>query len=143
METQTQQAPEDLVDPFDGDSKTFEVTSEINVEQVQREISERLGRQVRVALTIGLGEIASKDKPGVLFVSPADIDGRTVRGVVESHKPRKVLPPTPAHPANGPLVPNTPDVAAAREKLAEGGRLTSTEVSNLFRDILGVDPTQG
>lgn len=77
-------SPEELktTDPF-GDSKTFEITKEVNEAQLQAEIEEAVGHPVQ----FGVHRIPGETE-GILFISPGkEIDGRTVAGKIRTHKP--------------------------------------------------------
>lgn len=128
-------------DPFEGDSKSFEVTSEVDTAQLQKEISQRVGKQVQVALVIEFGKIASEANPGTLFVHPESVDGRSVRGVIESHTPRRSAPvAVPEAPSISDSA--DPEVQQAAAKLAEGKTLTTAEISAVLKAILGVAADQ-
>jgi hypothetical protein len=107
------------IDPFDGDSMSFDVTSPIDISQLQEEISEKVGEQVQAVLSVeDIDHTISVGRPAVVFVHPKSLDGRTVRGAITSHVP---------------IVPVTNEVSteitAALEKLASGATLTTAEIS--------------
>lgn len=118
----TSDAPEEKnSDPF-GDSMTFEVTSEIDTYQLEQEISERVGKQVHVALEVPLGQIASKEHPATLYVSPGTLDGRTVRGAIVSHTP---------------VVADPTEREVLIKKLTDGETLTQDDIAAALKLLLG------
>jgi hypothetical protein len=118
----TSVAPEERnSDPF-GDSMTFEVTSEIDTYQLEQEISERVGKQVHVALEVPLGQIASKEHPATLYVSPGTVDGRTVRGAIVSHVPAQS---------------DQSEREVLVKKLTSGETLTQDDITSALKLLLG------
>lgn len=79
-------------DPFGGDCQQFAWPRDVHVGQLQVEVSEALGEEVRVALVLprdGAGEpmAASGEHPVQVFVSPSMANAEAVREVMAVHKP--------------------------------------------------------
>lgn len=72
------------IDPF-GDSKTFQVTKPVNLCQLLDEINAALDFRVQMIMS-GPSE-PSEDDPATLYVSPGQVDGRTVQGKIKGHDP--------------------------------------------------------
>jgi hypothetical protein len=126
-------------DPFNGDCDSFEVTSPIEIVQLQNEIITRTGVEaVMICLTYdGPDAVISTEHPGTLFVAPKSLDGRTVRGAIETHVPAPAVPQVLPVPAT-PEVVITPDLAPIIEKLSAGKTLTTAEISLLLTALVGV-----
>ncbi len=131
--------------PFDGNSIHLAVTREINVSQLQEEISQRTRSEVEVALKVDdISHIASKDRPATLFVSPGSLNERVVQTVIENHVAKQVgqAQPSPSSQDDAPgfNVETLPaDAQELVQKLADGKDLKASESSNLLRAILGIE----
>ncbi len=131
--------------PFEGNSVRLAVTREINVAQLQSEISQRLRSEVQVAIqTDSPTHIASEQRPVTLFVSPSGVSERVIQAVVDNHVAKQVGQPVagvdPDQPSAGFNVASlTPEGQALAQKLAEGKDLKVAEASDLLRAILGIE----
>jgi hypothetical protein len=122
------------IDPFDGDCESYKITSPINLSQLQAEIVERVDQPIRMVLSVDdIDHVPSEEHPAALLVSPESLDGRTVRGAIDSHKPKVAAAPVPTV---SPIVDATPLVAAAIEKLRAGETLTTREISAVLEASL-------
>ena len=119
-----------------GDSESYEVTAPINLAQLVEEIKDRVGKGVKVNAFLkceDIDQIASKERPALLFVSPASLDGRTVRAVINTHVPTAHVPVVPVAPA---LIDATPVASAAMDKLRAGKTLTTAEISAVLGALI-------
>jgi hypothetical protein len=128
-------------DPFEGDCVSVAVTKQINLAQFQEEIAEQIGREVQVALVgLGLGEIASKDRPGLLYVSPKSVGTRALTEAVERHIADDDLLPSPQADggSSGPSVSLddlSKEAQAALAKANDGKTLTTAELTHVVTSL--------
>lgn len=132
-----------VTDPFTdehgrGKSKRFEITTPINLGQLQDEIEEALGFEVRLASSAPRPfEDASEDNLLTLFVdADEDVDGRTVRGAIDSHRPSDPTATVPEAKAPAKVGDLDEDTQAAIAKLGEGETLSTKEISKVLKVLL-------
>jgi hypothetical protein len=133
------EAPEELETPsgvlkevaepiFGGEAKSMAVTKDVNVQQLVREIDDRLGDPGRYQVVGHLEDDdnpVSEKNPLTLYVH-GDADMRTVRGVVESHE---------KDPGYG-LTDEEKNLNELKERLRSGEDLPASELNQLLRSIL-------
>lgn len=130
--------------PFGGNSVRLAVTREINVSQLQDEITQRTKTEVQVVLLVDDPDhIASKANPATLYVSPGNLSERVLQAVVEQHVAHKVAPaPTvgvdPATTGGFNVATLPAEAQALVEKLKDGKDLKASESSDLLRALLGI-----
>ena len=112
-----------MIDGFEG-SKPYEITKPIDLGVLISEISERVGEKVEAATSLeSIDHVPSQDRPALLFVNPASLDGNIVLEVVDAHV-------VPVRVSALPVV--SPVVAAAMKKLKTGKTLTTAEISAIL-----------
>ena len=124
-------------DPFEGDCVSVETTKQINLAQFQEEISEQAGREVSIALGgLGLGEIASKGKPGVVYASPKSIGERALREAYERHHADDSLLEQPKQQTSTVTLDLSDEAEKALEKAHDGKTLTTAELTSLVTALV-------
>lgn len=114
--------------PFGEDAKEFEVTAPLDVSQFKAELEAKVGFEVHIALVQeDPFTPTSEDSPGVLFVSPESIDGRTVHGLIQTHEVDPDFHMTEADKTK----------RALREKIAAGEALSPQETTQALSVLLG------
>lgn len=116
--------PEEIkaTDPFDGNSKSFEVDKEINLAQLQHEIEDASGTTLQFSLHRIPGETG-----GTLYIAPGkDIDGRKVVGKIKSHTPDPLFGLTDEQRMR----------AQVAEKVRSGKVLTPEELTIILQSLV-------
>lgn len=136
-----------LIDPFgENQSKRFEVTEPFDLTTLVEAITSAVEEEdVQVAACVpDLSAPVSAENPAVIFVVPSSVDGRTVRGVLDTHLVPEPETPTEPAPEPPPLLPSEPsdDVADARDRLRDGETLSVEDLSLLLRAILNPPPAE-
>ncbi|MET7363250.1 hypothetical protein ABZS76_33100 [Streptomyces sp. NPDC005562] len=119
------------VDPFSGDSQRFTWPRQANIGQLQIEITEALGDQVRLAFisprdTEGGDVEVSDEAPLIVFVTPSSADLAAVRQVMAAHRP---------DPYYG-MSDEERQVAQLQEKIRSGADLTMEEMQKALRMLV-------
>lgn len=140
--------PVEHIDPFGGDSIQIEVTSKIDVAQLTEEIERKIKRDVTLSLSHGGSTPDDYSVPSILYVSPKDVDERTIRQAVLAHQPTERVSAQasglPGANATSAAVTATKvalapegDYADALRRLAGGDDLSLEDVNDVLRAILG------
>ncbi|PPS89450.1 hypothetical protein [Streptomyces sp. MH60] len=121
----------DPVDPFRGDSYRFTWTRQVEVGQLQAEVTETLGPSVQVAAVIPIDEDGmpgpvSAEDPITFYVTPSSVDLAAVRRVLAEHRPDPYYGMSDEERAQAQL----------REKIAAGGQLTPDEMQMALRMLV-------
>ncbi|WP_428957923.1 hypothetical protein [Streptomyces sp. cg35] len=119
-------------DPFDGDSQKFSWPRQVNIGQLQIEVTEALGEQVRLAFILPVGEDGvdepiDDDHPLVVYVTPSSADLAAVRQVMAAHRP---------DPYYG-MSDEERQAAQLQEKVASGAELSLPEMQQALRLLMG------
>lgn len=123
--------PVDSSDPFGGDSQRFTWTRPVTVGQLQAELDETVGPQVRVAMVFprdsdGVEVQADTQNPITVYVTPSSADLAAVRQVLAAHRP---------DPYYG-MSDEEREGAQLREKIASGADLTMDEMQQALRLLI-------
>lgn len=113
---------------FEGNAKAMTVTKAVNTVQLAHEIDDRLGDPERyhVAMVLDRHDVPVSEKnPLTIYVHPADVDMRTVRGAVESH----------VADADYGRSEQDIEIGKLKERLA-GGDLSLEELNRIVRSIV-------
>lgn len=121
----------DSSDPFDGNSQRFTWTRSVAVGQLQTELDETVGPDVRIAMVIPTDseghEIAPDDKnPLTVYVTPSSVDLSAVRQVMGAHRPDPYYGMSDDERQNAQL----------REKIVSEVDLTPEEMQRAFRLLI-------
>lgn len=121
----------DPKDPFLGDSQRFTWARELELGQLQAEVTEALGPQVRLAVFFsydGTGaQVPVGDRsPVTVYVTPSSADVAAVRQVMGAHKPDRYYGMSGEERAQAQL----------REKISSGQELSSREVQQALRMLI-------
>lgn len=128
---QPEDVPWKAVNPFGEDALVYEVDVPINTSQLQDEISERVGSQVHLAASSESDEPFSRDNVGTLFVTPGDVERKTVLSALDKHKPDPLYGISDQNRAFMDL----------RERVGSGKAMTAAELTEGLAVVLGVSPT--
>lgn len=117
--------------PFRGDSQRLTWTRDLQIGQLQEEITEALGPDVRLAAFFPLdeaGEPVAVDAqtPVTLYVTPSSADLAGVKQVLAAHKPDPYFGMTDEEKARMQL----------REKIASGQALTPEETTAALQMLI-------
>lgn len=117
--------------PFRGDSQRFTWSRDLEIGQLQEEITEALGPDVRLAAFFPLddaGEPVGVDPqaPVTLYVTPSSADLAGVKQVLAAHKPDPYYGMTADERARAQL----------REKIASGQVLTPEETTEALQMLI-------
>lgn len=128
---QREGAPADSSDPFNGNSQRFTWNRSVLTGQLQAELDETVGPEVRIALVFpqdGEGQEIEADaqNPITVYVTPSSADLTAVRQVMGAHRP---------DPYYGMSDDERQD-AQLREKIASGLDLTPGEMQRAFRLLI-------
>ncbi|MFD8648642.1 hypothetical protein [Streptomyces mirabilis] len=120
--------PLDSSDPFGGDSQRFTWTRNVTVGQLQAELDETVGPEVRIAMVFprdsdGVEVEADDQNPITVYVTPSSADLAAVRQVMAAHRP---------DPYYGMSDEERGD-AQLRVKIASGAELTMDEIQRALR----------
>lgn len=112
----------DNMDPFGGDGKRVEVDSKkkVNTSQLADEIQAKHGSTVNVVLN------RNDDGTRVLWVKPKNVDGRTIRGVLNSHE----------YDEEWGLTEEEADVRDKIQRLTNGEQLSLDELNSIIREFV-------
>ncbi|MCX4799575.1 hypothetical protein OG497_37610 [Streptomyces sp. NBC_01242] len=129
--SQREDAPADSFDPFGGDSQCFTWNRAVMVGQLQDELAETVGPEVRVAMLFprdGEGQEieVGPQNPITVYVTPSSADLVAVRQVMGAHRPDRYYG----------LTDNERQDAQLREKIASGADLTQDEMQRAFRLLI-------
>lgn len=130
--TDTAEQQEVVVVPFTDDegkedSAVFEVTKPIMLVQLQDEIEAKVGESVMVSSSQRDPDSEpSESNPLFLVVAPESLDGRSVRGVINSHIPNRDYGLSADAKENKSLV----------EKINAGQTLSPEEVTQALRMLI-------
>lgn len=114
---------------FDGDVKSLKVTKDVNLLQLLDEIDDRLGDRQKYQVVLEVEDHkapVSETNPLTIHVHPAEVDMRTVRGVVESH----------VFNADHGKSASDKELEELKSRLAQGD-LALPELNKIVRSIIG------
>ncbi|MFJ4902880.1 hypothetical protein [Streptomyces sp. NPDC088727] len=120
--------PADLSDPFGGNSQRFSWNRAVMLGQLQAEMGETIGPDVRVALVFPRGENGQEVTPDaknpiVVYVTPSSVDLAAVRKLMSAHRPDPYYGMDSAQRQDAQL----------REKIASGQDLTLDDMQRALR----------
>lgn len=121
----------DSKDPFSGDSQRFTWPRELEMGQLQAEVTEALGPDVRLAAFFNHDEEGaqlpvSADRPVVIYVTPSSADLAAVKQVLAVHKP---------DPYYG-MSPEQVQQEQLKAKIASGQELSAEEMQAALRMLI-------
>ena len=124
--------PSDSSDPFGGDSQRFTWPRHVMVGQLQAELDESVGPDVRIAMVFprdGDGQEVEADgqNPITVYVTPSSADLAAVRQVMAAHRPDPYFGMSDEDRENAQL----------REKIASGAELSMDEMQRALRLLIG------
>lgn len=127
-EPQRVDAPADSSDPFGGDSQRFTWTRAVTVGQLQAELDETVGPEVRIAMVFprdseGVEIEIDAQNPITVYVTPSSADLAAVRQVMAAHRPDPYYGMSDEERENAQL----------REKIASGVDLSLDEMQRALR----------
>lgn len=130
-EPQRADAPADSSDPFGGDSQCFTWTRSVTVGQLQAELDETVGPEVRIAMVFPRDaegqEIEADAKNAItVYVTPSSADLAAVRQVMAAHRPDPYYGMSDEERENAQL----------REKIASAVDLSQDEMQRAFRLLI-------
>ncbi|MGW9067925.1 hypothetical protein ACWGQT_00535 [Streptomyces yangpuensis] len=124
------EAASTMLDPFAGDCQRFAWPREVNIGQLQVEVSEVLGEAVRLVVVPPASEEGplpvDVQNPLTVFVTPASADLAAVRKVMAAHVPD-------VHFGMSDLERQQMQL---REKVRNGGDLSLAEIQDAIRMLL-------
>ena len=134
--------------PFGGNSIKLLAKREVNVAQLQEELTQRTKTQVQVSLQVdpeNHRRIATEASPLAVYISPANTNERVAQAVLDAHVAKQVggrpvagasQEQTGFNPAS--LPEGAQDLIS---KLEKGETLKTAESSDLLRALLGISPS--
>jgi hypothetical protein len=108
----------------------FEVTSPINLGQLEVELQEALGR-TDLGLTVEGPTEASSGEPAILLVSQGESKISEIQSAINEHEPQGGWRPNP----------DAPVIAEIVQKAGQGEDLSPDEIQVALRYLLGVNAT--
>ncbi|MFD7835619.1 hypothetical protein [Streptomyces sp. NPDC059761] len=120
-----------MLDPFAGDCQRFAWPREVQIGQLQVEVTEALGEAVRLVVVPSAAEEGGllpvdAQNPLVVFVTPASADLGAVRRIMAAHVPDPYFGLSDADRQRMQL----------REKVRQGGDLSMAEMQEAMRMLL-------
>ncbi|MEU6362303.1 hypothetical protein [Streptomyces albidoflavus] len=119
-------------DPFLGNCQQFTWPRAVHIGQLQAEVSEVMGEQVRLAIVLPVGEDGmdvevGAARPLTVFVTPSSADLSALRRVMAAHRP---------DPYYG-MTDDERQRAQLEEKVRSGADLSLAEIQQALRMLVG------